>query len=68
MSTTTPPIFSQEDYQQLLAARTKLGHALDVIQRANAAGIDVQEKEARRQEYDQILSLLEQHFFQEHKR
>ncbi len=59
-------IFTREDYQALQNARTKLGHAIAIIDKAKAVGIDVSEKEERRNQLAQILDLYEQHFFGPH--
>ncbi len=55
--------FTQEDYQALVRARQKLGQAGELIRKCTACGMDTTEREARRQEYDKVLSLLQQHFF-----
>ncbi len=62
MSDTLNP-FTPEDYQALVRARQKLGQAGELIRKCAACGMDVQQREQRRQEFDNVLALLQQHFF-----
>ena len=55
-------LFDQSHHDALVKARTALGAVQGIIQKAQACGIDCQDKEERRKEYDQILSLYQQHF------
>ena len=57
-----PILFNKDHHDALVQARTGLGVVADIIQKAQLCGMDVQDKENRRKEYDQILALYQQHF------
>lgn len=61
MNTQSP--FDENDKIALIKARTALGNAIDLMNRAVACGIDCTEKEMKRVEYDKILTAYQQHFF-----
>ena len=52
----------QSFHDALVRARTGLGVASEIVSKAQACGIDVGVKDGQRQELDQMLALLDQHF------
>ena len=55
-------MFDESHHDALVKARTALGQVQTIIEKAKACGIDCADKEQRRNEYDQILALYQQHF------
>lgn len=55
-------IFNDEDRERLLQCRLKLGYCQDILDRCKHCGMDVAEKQARKDEMDQALALIEQAF------
>ena len=62
----SPPMaafFTPEDYQRLRQARHDLANVIGECDRASACGIDIDHLRDARNQVDQQLAAIEQHYF-----